>query len=98
MRKTDFVYAKTEAQISCAVPAQMIIAFVFATQIVQPHYILYTKFKVSSTGNFEITSYLRLLRRVRLTTASPKYARTKVTLDFHLTYSKNGGNLGLESK
>ena len=29
---------------------------------------------------------------------SRKYLRTKVTPDFHLTYSKNGGNLGLESK
>ena len=26
---------------------------------------------------------------------SRKYLRTKVTPDFHLTYSKNGGNLGL---
>ena len=27
--------------------------------------------------------------------ASRKHLRTKVTLDLHLTYSKNGGNLGL---
>ena len=33
-----------------------------------------------------------------LTPASRKHLRTKVTPDFHLTYSKNGGNLGLESK
>ena len=29
---------------------------------------------------------------------SRKYLRTKVTPDFYLTYSKNGGNLGSESK
>ena len=35
MRKPDFAYAKTMAQISCAVTAQLTSAFVFATQIVQ---------------------------------------------------------------
>ena len=30
--------------------------------------------------------------------SSRKYLRTKVTPDFHLTYSKNGENLGSESK
>ena len=35
MRKPDFVNAKTKAQISCAVTAQLISAFVFATRIVQ---------------------------------------------------------------
>ena len=34
MRKLDFAYAKTKAQISCAVTAQLISAFVFASQIV----------------------------------------------------------------
>ena len=29
---------------------------------------------------------------------SQKHLRTKVTPDLHLTYSKNGGNLGSESK
>ena len=29
---------------------------------------------------------------------SRKHLRTKVTPDLHLTYSKNGGNLGSESK
>ena len=29
---------------------------------------------------------------------SRKHVRTKVTPDFHLAYSKNGGNLGSESK
>ena len=29
---------------------------------------------------------------------SRKHLRIKVTPDFHLTYSKNGGNLGSESK
>ena len=29
---------------------------------------------------------------------SRKHLRTKVAQDMHLTYSKNGGNLGLESK
>ena len=30
--------------------------------------------------------------------ASRKHLRTKMTPDFHLTYSKNGRNLGSESK
>ena len=30
--------------------------------------------------------------------SSRKHFRTKVAPDFHLTYSKNGGNLGSESK
>ena len=30
--------------------------------------------------------------------SSRKHLHTKVTTDFHLTYSKNGGNLGSESK
>ena len=29
---------------------------------------------------------------------SQKHLRTNVTPDFHVTYSKNGGNLGSESK
>ena len=31
----------------------------------------------------------------RIMASSRKHLRTKVTPDFHLTYSKNGGNLGL---
>ena len=30
--------------------------------------------------------------------SSRKHHRTKVTPDFHIEYSKNGGNLGSESK
>ena len=33
MRKTNFVCAKTKVQISCAVKAQLISVFVFATKI-----------------------------------------------------------------
>ena len=40
-----FAYAKTKAQISCVVIAQLISAFVFATQIVQSLYFLNTNFK-----------------------------------------------------
>ena len=35
-----FAYAKTKAQISCAVTAKLISAFVFATRIVQPLFCL----------------------------------------------------------
>ena len=31
-------------------------------------------------------------------TPSREHLRSKVTPDFHLTYSKNGGNMGSESK
>ena len=48
MRKPDFTYAKTKAQISCAVTAQLISAFVFATRIVQSLYLLNPKFQASS--------------------------------------------------
>ena len=43
-----FAYAKTKTQISCAVTAQLISAFVFATRIVQSLYFLNPKFQVSS--------------------------------------------------
>ena len=36
--------------------------------------------------------------RVFAVHSSQKHLCTKVTPDFHLTYSKNGGNLGSESK
>ena len=43
-----FAYAKTKPQISCAVTAQLISAFVFATWIVQSLYFLNSKFPASS--------------------------------------------------
>ena len=48
MRNPAFAYAKTKTQISFAVTAKLISAFVFATQIVQSLYFLYTKFQASS--------------------------------------------------
>ena len=42
-----FAYAKTKAQISCAVTAQLISAFVFTTHIVQSLYLLNPKFQAS---------------------------------------------------
>ena len=47
-RNPDFAYAKTKAQISCAVNDQLISAFVFATRIVQFLAYLYLKFQASS--------------------------------------------------
>ena len=57
MRKPDicFAYVKTKTQISCAVTAQLISAFIFTTQIVQ--FLLYPKFQDS---NF----FLRMYRPV----------------------------------
>ena len=43
-----FAYVKTKTQISFAVTAKLVSAFVFATHIVQPLYFLYTKFQASS--------------------------------------------------
>ena len=43
-----FAYAKTKTQISCAVTAQLISAFVFATWIVQSLFYLNQKFQASS--------------------------------------------------
>ena len=43
-----FAYAKTKPQISCAVTAQLISAFVFVTWIVQSLYYLNPKFRASS--------------------------------------------------
>ena len=49
MRKPAFcIYAKTKTQISCAVTAQLISAFVFATRIVQSLYFLNPKFQAPS--------------------------------------------------
>ena len=49
MRKPFVLHiAKTKPQISCAVTAQLITAFVFATQIVQSLFFLYPKFQASS--------------------------------------------------
>ena len=46
--KRLFANAKTKTQISCAVSAQLISAFVFATQILQSLYFLNPKFQASS--------------------------------------------------
>ena len=43
--KTNTAHAKTKAQISCAVTAQLISTFVFFTQIVQSLFFLYMKFQ-----------------------------------------------------
>ena len=48
MRKPDLAYAKTKAQISCAVTAQLISAFVFDTRIVQFLFFLNSKFQASN--------------------------------------------------
>ena len=45
MRKLDFAYAKTKVQISCAVTAQRICTFVFATRIVPFLLYLFPKFQ-----------------------------------------------------
>ena len=48
VRKPVFAYAKTKTQISFAVTAKLISAFVFATQIVQSLYFLNMKLQASS--------------------------------------------------
>ena len=48
MRKPAIAYAKTRTQISFAVTAKLISAFVFATRIVQSLYFLNSKFQASS--------------------------------------------------
>ena len=48
MRKTDFACVETKAQISFAVTAKLIIAFVFAMRIVQFLFFLIQKLQVSS--------------------------------------------------
>ena len=45
MRKPDFAYVKSKAQISCAVTSQPISVFAFATKIAQALYFLNTKFQ-----------------------------------------------------
>ena len=52
------------------------------------------KFSVKSANSWSMLQ--SLLRAQNLT--SRKHLRTKVTPDFHLTYSTNGGNLGSGSK
>ena len=50
IRKPAFAFAKTKTQISCAVTAQLISAFIFAKQIVQSifMYFLNPEFQASS--------------------------------------------------
>ena len=49
LRKPAFyIYEKTKAHFSCAVTAQLIRSFVFATKIVQSLYLLNPKFKASN--------------------------------------------------
>ena len=48
VRNPAFAYAKTKTQISCAVTAQLISAFVFATWIVQSLFYLNPKLQASS--------------------------------------------------
>ena len=48
VRKPFFAYAKTKTQISCAVTAKLISAYVFATWIVQTLYFLNPTFQASS--------------------------------------------------
>ena len=43
-----FAYAETKAQISCAVTAQLISAFIFTSWIVQFLFLLHPKFQASS--------------------------------------------------
>ena len=48
MRKPDLAYEKTKTQISCAVTAQLISTFVFATLIVRFFFFLNLKFQACS--------------------------------------------------
>ena len=48
VRKPAFAYTKTKTQISCAVTAQLISAFVFAIRIVQSLFYLNPKFQAPS--------------------------------------------------
>ena len=48
MRKPVFAYTKTKTQISFAVTAKLISAFVFAARILQSLYFLNPKFQASS--------------------------------------------------
>ena len=50
VRKQDFAYAKTKMQISFAVTAKLISAFVFATRIVQ--YLSFLNTKLQASSNF----------------------------------------------
>ena len=65
--KTGFLPMRKKMQISCAVTAQLISAFVFTTRIVQSHFYLYPKFQASShfcdcTGRF-VSDLVRNPRR-----------------------------------
>ena len=54
--------------------------------------------KGQPTGSKKLSNIFVDHKEMLLTLSSRKHLRTKVTPDFHLTYSKNGGNLGSESK
>ena len=66
-----------------------------------PFALYYNTVKGFRYGLTAVNSIAKLWGHVcclRMVKTSRKHLRAKVTPDFHLTYSKNGGNLGSESK
>ena len=45
--------------------------------------------------SYSLDLFIQLYKYALVAISSRKHLRTKVTSDLHLTYSKNGGNLGL---
>ena len=51
---------------------------------------------INKCGDYNRVAIDTTLHKHAYTIPSRKHLRTKVTPDFHLTYSKNGGNQGSE--
>ena len=64
---------------------------------VRKYVLMYCCLNILKKECFSNTYFLEV-NYSKLSYASQKHLRTKVTPDFHLTYSKNVGNLGSESK
>ena len=95
MRKLQlFAYAKTKTQISFAVTAKLISAFILATLIVQSLYLLYTNFKplaifCGSTARFKSDLVGNPLDRFSHNEAHIKNESRLSSISKALSYSKN---------
>ena len=81
------------------IPAVSSNAFTFFTY--KPHLNKTSSMACAPVGQYGQFGYLVFALAIiasLVKISSRKHLRTKVTPDFHLSYSKNGGNLGSESK
>ena len=91
LRRESIAYAKTKAQISCAVTAQLISAFVFTTSIIHFLFFLNPKFQACS---LLLWLYRSVCVRPGRRPQRPIFYRHGSMMTFILTQGKNTNNKG----